>query len=186
MVHNARLQKWISENRESQFNHYVRLPDTDKDIAVPTCEFNIVLQLAHIYGHVLQSGIGLRHLIDYYYLLKSKEQGDDLKGDDTLHFLGLDNIAGAVMWILRDVLGLEEKYLIAPVDEKRGIFLYEEILKGGNFGHHAEENIKSNNRFKKNIQRFKRDMRLMRYFPSECMWEPIFRIYHWMWRLRYN
>ena len=27
------------------------------------------------------------------------------------------------------------------------------------------------------------DIRLVRYFPSECLWEPLFRLYHFFWRV---
>lgn len=56
-----------------------------------------------------------------------------------LEHLGLAKIAGAVMWVLKEVLGLEEKYLIAPVDERRGRFLLSEIMRGGNFGMYGTE-----------------------------------------------
>ncbi len=76
--------------------------------------------------------------------------------------------------------------MIFEPDEKRGRVLFAEIMKGGNFGHYDAENQKANNAIKKNVQRIKRDMRMMRYFPSECLWEPVFRVYHYFWRLRYN
>ena len=41
-------------------------------------------------------------------------------------------------------------------------------------------------RVKKNWLRIRRDIRMMRYFPSECLWEPVFRVYHFFWRQRYN
>ena len=186
MIHNIRMQKWIVSKRDEQFSNYVRLPETEVDIAVPTWDFNVVFLLAHIYGHVLQSGIGLRHIIDYYYLLKSDERGENKGVYETLQYLGLAKIAGAMMWVLHEKLGLEEEYLIAPIDEKRGKVLMTEIMKGENFGHHDIENQKANSAIKKNIQRLKRDIRLICYFPSECLWEPVFRIYHWIWRLRYN
>ena len=36
---------------------------------IPTVEFNIILQLTHIYSHLMNEGIGLRLLVDYYYVL---------------------------------------------------------------------------------------------------------------------
>ena len=100
--------------------------------------------------------------------------------------LGLTEIAGAVMWVLKEVLGLEEKYLIAPVDERRGRFLLSEIMEGGNFGRCLRTEsgwLNSDNAVARNINRLKRDARLLRYFPSECLWEPVFRVYHFFWRL---
>ena len=36
---------------------------------IPTVEFNIIFQLTHIYSHQMNEGIGLRQLLDYYYVL---------------------------------------------------------------------------------------------------------------------
>ena len=87
------------------------------------------------------------------------------------------------MYVLNEVLGLEDKYLIAQKDEKRGKVLFAEIMKGGNFGFYNTDNQKANSAIQKNLQRIKRDIRMMRFFPSECLWEPVFRIYHFFWRL---
>ena len=53
-----------------------------------------------------------------------------------LKYLGLWKFAGAVMYVLKEVLGLSEDKMIVPVDEKRGRLLLAEILDGGNFGRH--------------------------------------------------
>ena len=160
-------------------------------IAIPTPEFNVIFQLSHIYNHVLHEGIGLRQFVDYYYLLKSEEcrvKSEEFATaiQNTLKHLGLWKFAGAVMYIMRDIFLLEQHYMIAPVDERRGKVLLQEILRGGNFGKYDESNLKANNRIKKNILRIKRDLRMMRYFPSECLWEPAFRAYHFFWRLAHR
>ena len=163
--------------------------DTDYKINVPTAEFNVVYLLAHIYKHLLQDGIGLRQIIDYFYLLRKAKDELTIENGEliiTLRYLGLWKIAGAVMWVLSEVLGLEERYLIAPKDERLGKVLLSEILHGGNFGQHDPDNIKADSQLKKNWQRIRRDLRMMRCFPSECLWEPVFRVYHFFWRLRYN
>ena len=87
------------------------------------------------------------------------------------------------MRVLHEKLGLAEEFLIAPMDERRGKVLLDEIMRGGNFGHYDSDNINATSRLKKNVQRIKRDLRLMRYFPSECWWEPWFRVYHLFWRM---
>lgn len=185
LIVNKRLQRWILAHKDEQFSNYVMIPEVEKSIAVPTWEFNVVLQLKHIYGHVVQSGIGLKQIIDYYYLLKSREDNNNCDFKETLDYLKLKRIAGAVMWVLRDVLGLDEKYLIVPVDVKRGSFLYSEIMRGGYFGiYDKTKNHKGS--FGRNIGRLKQDIRLIRYFTSECLWEPVFRFYHFIWRLQYK
>lgn len=180
-LHNCRLQRWFMVHDEG---FMVELPENAGTIRVPNKEFNIVFQLSHVYNHLLHEGIGLRQVIDYYYLLKSNtNRTNDTNIQDTLRNLGLEKIAGAMMWVLNKILGLDEEYLIAPKNEKCGKVLLAEIMKGGNFGQSDVENQKATTAVKKNILRIKRDIRLMRYFPSECLWEPAFRIYHYFWRL---
>lgn len=187
-IHNRRLQEWYRTYADQQFRHEVDWPDGVGKVAVPYVEFNIIFQLTHIYNHLLHEGIGLRQVIDYYFLLKSgtnhQLESERLDLRDTLHRLGLEKIAGAMMWVLSEALGLEDKYLIAPKDQWRGRVLLYEIMRGGNFGYYDIRNIKADNALKKNWQRLVRDFRMMRYFPSECLWEPVYRLYHFFWRLR--
>lgn len=203
-LHNHRLQRWFCQAADAGCS-MADLPDGAGRINIPTRDFNIIFQLSHIYNHLLHEGIGLRQLVDYFYLLRNMpgdtgkvNQGDcpsdprmrcimgTVPTDSLLRELGLEKIAGAVMWVLNERLGLKEEYLIAPKDEKRGKVLLAEIMRGGNFGFYDIANQRADSRFKKAIQRFKRDLRLMRYFPSECLWEPVFRVYHFFWRVRYN
>ena len=189
LIHNRRIQKWFCDNADAQFCHYVELPDGVGKIPVPTNQFNIIFQLAHLYNHLIHEGIGLRQFVDYFYLLHVAK--DELKIDNgewriTLRHLGLWKFAGAVMYVMREVFALEERYMIAPVDERRGRFLLEEIMQGGNFGQYDRRTKKAQSQLEKNIKRLKRDIRLVRYFPSECLWEPVFRTWHFFWRLAHR
>lgn len=189
LIYNRRIQKWFCDNADAQFCHYVELPDGVGKIPVPTNQFNIIFQLAHLYNHLIHEGIGLRQFVDYFYLLHVAK--DELKIDNgewriTLRHLGLWKFAGAVMYVMREVFALEERYMIAPVDERRGRFLLEEIMQGGNFGQYDRRTKKAPSQLEKNIKRLKRDIRLVRYFPSECLWEPVFRWCHFFWRLAHR
>lgn len=186
LVYNKRLQNWLSLHREEQFQHFVSLPDDAGTIAVPTVEFNVVFQLAHIYGHFIQEGIGLRHIVDYYYVLKAFQGADKESVRKTLEHLGLMNVSGAVSWILHHVLGMDADMLITPQDAVRGQMMWKEIMQGGNFGHYHEDNMSEHNKIYLNLRRLKRDLSLLRYYPSECLSEPLFRLYHFFWRLKYN
>lgn len=187
-MHNWRLQRWFLEKADEQFCHDVDLPEEIGKIHVPTAEFNVIFQLSHVYNHLLHEGIGLRQIVDYFYVLHAVHNVElaYYKCSGILRYLGLEKIAGAMMWLLHEKLGLPEEYLIAPMDEQRGKVLLEEIMRGGNFGYYDKNNIKATSRLKKNILRLKRDLRMMRHFPSECLWEPVFRVYHLFWRMRYN
>ena len=100
---------------------------------------------------------------------------------DTLKYLNLYIFAGAVMYIMKEVLGIEEKYLIVPVDERRGKTLLQEILKGGNFGHYS--GLDQKNALTKYFQKTWRNMKLVREYPAEALCEPVFRTWHYFWRL---
>ena len=66
--HNRKLQKYYERVKEEQFSHQVMLGEQG-EIAIPTVEFNLIFQLTHIFSHLMNEGIGLRQLLDYYYVL---------------------------------------------------------------------------------------------------------------------
>ena len=68
-IYNARLQKWFKRNGDLQCSNGVSLPDGAGEIAVPTASFNVIYQLCHLYHHFFDEGIGMRQMIDYYYVL---------------------------------------------------------------------------------------------------------------------
>ncbi len=181
--YNRRLQQWYWKMADGGWQ-MAELPEGVGTIPVPTKEFNIVFQLAHMMHHFFDEGIGLRQMIDYYYLLHSEKDDVRSKKSDvreTLKYLNLYKFAGAVMYIMKEVLGLEEKLLIVPVDERRGKTLLREIQKGGNFGHSS--GLAQNNAAKKYIQKTWRNMQLVKEYPAEALCEPIFRTWHFFWRL---
>ena len=269
-IYHARLQKWFRRNADLQCSHIVGLPDGAGDIAIPTTAFNVVYQLTHLYHHFFDEGIGMRQIIDYYYVvcdfykvyqnsskitpslftikegstshpdpltlrgeggnrptrcsepLRSKDggpskvspdcagwdrlsiEGDNSAGSTTvvtsyastaldvaqreLKYLGLWKFAGAVMYVLKEVLGLSEDKMIVPVDEKRGRLLLAEILDGGNFGRHFTKyaGFTHQSMGKKYFLKIWRNMHFVRYYPAEALCEPLFRTWHFFWRLKYK
>ena len=136
-IYNARLQKWFKRNADLQCLNVVSLPDGIGEIAIPTTAFNVIYQLTHLYHHFFDEGIGMRQIIDYYYVVNNDELlviKETLQKE--LKHLGLWKFARAVMYVLHEALGLSEEKMIAPMDEKRGKLLLAEILNGGNFGKH--------------------------------------------------
>ena len=147
----------------------------------------MIYQLAHLYHHFFDEGIGMRQIIDYYYVVNNDEL---LVIRDTLHrelkHLGLWKFAGAVMYVLHEVLGLSEERMIAPMDEKRGMLLLAEILNGGNFGRHFTKygHFTQQGMAKKYFLKIWRNMHFVRYYPAEALSEPIFRTWHFFWRMK--
>ena len=273
-IYNARLQKWFKRNADLQCSNVVSLPDSIGEIAIPTTAFNVVYQLTHLYHHFFDEGIGMRQIIDYYYVvcdfykvyqnsskthpssltlkggststpspssseggdvtalqcsepLRSKDggpskvspgcagwdrldgsgdvssvSGSSASGSSTavtssastaldvvqrdLKHLGLWKFAGAVMYVLHEVLGLSEEKMIAPIDVKRGKLLLAEILNGGNFGQHFTKyaGFTQQGMAKKYFLKIWRNMHFVRYYPAEALSEPIFRTWHFFWRMK--
>ena len=188
-IYNARLQKWFKRNADLQCSNVVSLPDGIGEIAIPTTVFNVVYQLTHLYHHFFDEGIGMRQIIDYYYVVNNDESlviRDTLQRE--LKHLGLWKFAGAVMYVLHEALGLSEEKLIAPIDEKRGKLLLAEILNGGNFGKHFTKygHFSQQGMAKKYFLKIWRNMHFARYYPAEALSEPIFRTWHFFWRLKHR
>ena len=103
-----------------------------------------------------------------------------------LKYLGLWKFAGAVMYVLYEVWGLPEEKMIAPMDEKRGKLLLAEILNGGNFGQHFTKygHFTKQGMAKKYFLKIWRNMHFVRYYPAEALSEPIFRTWHFFWRMK--
>ena len=103
-----------------------------------------------------------------------------------LKYLGLWKFAGAVMYVLHEALGLSGEKMIAPMDEKRGKLLLAEILNGGNFGKHFTKygHFTQQGMAKKYFLKIWRNMHFVRYYPAEALSEPIFRTWHFFWRVK--
>lgn len=135
--HNKLLQEWLFANKKTQMEHAVRLTGMETDVCVPTAQFNAVYQLGHILIHLIDEGVGLRHLVDYFYVLKKLKDVPEAEKDEiraTWKKLGMMRLATAVMWIEHEVLGLPEDLLLVSPHTKRGRLLLEDVLEGGNFG----------------------------------------------------
>lgn len=182
-LYNRRLQRYYAKKQEEQCSHWIDLPDGVGKIPVPTTDFNIVFQLSHMMHHFFDEGIGLRQMMDYYYLLrkaKGQTNGEELKAQ--LRYLNLYHFAGAVMYVMKSVFNLADEYLIVPVDESRGITLMDEICKGGNFGHYS--GLTKHSTGVKYLLKNWRSLQLICEYPAEALSEPLFRTYHFLWRIR--
>lgn len=187
-VYNARLQKWFKRNADLQCSNVVSLPDDIGEIAIPTTAFNVVYQLTHLYHHFFDEGIGMRQIIDYYYVVSMLNVNCEMLTwlPKELKHLGLWKFAGAVMYVLHEALGLSEEKMIVPMDEKRGKLLLAEILNGGNFGQHFTKygHFTQQGMAKKYFLKIWRNMHFVRYYPAEALSEPIFRTWHFFWRMK--
>ena len=92
----------------------------------------------------------------------------------------------AIMYMMQEVFGIPASRLIVPPNEKYGRLVLNEVLEAGNFGKHDARNRFGRSQLGHNLQRVYRDIRLVRYFPAEALCEPLFRIWHFFWRLKHR
>lgn len=181
------LLEFFTTMKDEVFSNQVELPERSGQICVPTPRFNAVYQLTHIFVHFIIEGIGLRHFIDYYYVLRNLAPEDK---PFVVHWLKRINMYGfsrAVMYVMREVLGLDEQYLFSPPDVKKGKVLLSEIFHGGNFGKYETRYWTEDSGFvSKNWQKLKRNAHFFTSYTSELMAEPVFRLYHYWWGKRFQ
>ena len=181
---NKKLQKYISSVANEQFDNLVDAPDGLGQFSAPTLDFNIIYQLLHLDKHLRTEGIGIRQLIDYYYLLKRWYDSPISKNhqQETLYRLKefkLLKFASAVMYVLHTVLGLERQYLLVPPNEKEGKFLLDEIMQSGDMGKSDKRLTKMREangigKFLK-LEQFK--LRLLKHYPTNVIWMPFHDLY---------
>ena len=84
---------------------------------------------------------------------------------------GLRQMAGALMWVLGEVLQLDRALMLCKPDSYRGEWLLREIMAGGNFGHYAGR--RQQGVFRRVWESQKRSLRLMRFDFQEMMYTEL-------------
>ena len=191
--YNKRFQSYFSDIERS----VERVTIDGVEIPAMRVEEDVMYQMNHIYRHLIDEGVGLRQVVDYYWLLrrfqdscfKFQKVAIDREGiKEVVSWLGMRNFAGALMYVLKELLGMPEKYLLCEPSEKDGKFLMEEILMSGNFGHgdprmgEVAQGGYMKSRVSQAWRRFKRNMRFLTSYPGEVIWEPVVRVQHFAWK----
>lgn len=160
-------------------------------------DYDLIFQMNHIYRHLLDEGVGMRQVLDFYILLKdyNKEQGERselMNRNEVMAHIrncGMKRFASALMFVLKEMFGISNDELLCDSSEKHGTFLLNEIMAAGNFGHYDErmktlavKKGKLSYQLKKAQRRFKRNLRFLTSYPEEVICEPLARISHFAWR----
>lgn len=177
---NRRLQDFFAQNAQKQFDNR----DEALGFAVPETDFNAVYSLIHIFRHLFFEGIGLRQIMDYHYILLHLGEADRKSVMAQVRSLGLGTFAGALMYVLGEVFGLDEKYMICPPDACRGADFLEEVLRAGNFGKYDERNAHSSGEglAGRAWRRLARLAGMAEAYPREALSAPGFKVWQYFWR----
>ena len=181
-VTNKKLQKFFEKQSSRQFDNF----GVENGFTHTTVDFDLVFSIVHIYRHIFSEGIGLRQLMDYYYILQNSTQEQRKEAYDVLRSLKMSSFVGGIMWILRNCFGMKDEYLLCPMNIKHGRFLLSEILTAGNFGQYdvRTKRVAHNKRFVRGFVQFKKNLRFVYYYPSEVLWSPFWKLWHYFWRKR--
>ena len=175
-----RYKRFFKRWADRQFANY----DKTVGFAYPTPEFNAVYSLMHIFHHVLHEGIGLRQLLDYYYILNSLDKEQRLQVFAEMRHLGLAKFVEAVMYVEQQMFGLEPEFFLCKPNERLGKLLLAEIELAGNFGKYDKRNQHLNRKSRMDVylHNVKRNFVFFKFAPSEVLWAPIWKPCHFVWR----
>ena len=181
-----RLQNFFEENAPTQFNNTIIT--ANGCFPAPTAAFNRVYILLHIYRHLFFEGIGMRQMLDYYFVLQQEiSPNEKAEYARLMKSFGLAKFASATMYVLQQMFGLDEEHTLIKPGKRDGKFLMREILIAGNFGKydHRYELGAHVYSLKRAFETVRRTMTLATRYPSETLWSPYFKIWHYFWRKRH-
>lgn len=128
-IHHRPTYLWspfANRNLERFFNMGEKtITHDEQGFPKPSVSFDTVYQLAHIYHHLFDEGIGMRQLMDYYFVLKALHTQQETSADfygkastseegrtpvrsneeiiEMLQKLGMRNLAATVMFVLQKI-----------------------------------------------------------------------------------
>lgn len=181
LAKNRRLQRWFAQE-ETQREIFCQ----HGALVAPSVKFNLFYILLHIYRHFLYEGVGLRQLMDYFFVLKAVDsQIDSRWSKQAIESFGMKHFARGVMWIMQYVFGLEKQFLLYEPDEREGKYILTHVMMGGNFGHH-DERLKTDGKHSGKPMAVKKilkhNLHLFTHYPMEVLWAPVWIVYHWCWK----
>lgn len=186
---NKRLQQWLEceENKKMICGGRLVLPNGG-EITVPTPDFNTFYMILHCYNHAFQSGLGLRQLMDYYFLLMffPEIHGDAYAISNAKQLfkkLGMERFVGGVMWIMQEVFMMGRERLLYEPNEKEGRYILAEVMAGGNFGHYDEKIKKvGRGKWRSIFVNLQHTLYVLRRYTLEALWMPLWIVYHFVWK----
>lgn len=180
---NIRVQKYFQSEAKRQMTNVIPLADGSKVYGL-TNDVNLLFQLMHLHKHLCYEGIGIRQLIDYFYLLKgaSISQEETISLINNIKRMHLAKFANGIMYILHTKLGLDRKYCYMSEDPKEGEYILSQMLIGGNFGRY-DQRVQNYQKRKYVFMRYPRKIAFVlskwKHDPYEISWMPVFITVNW-------
>ncbi len=180
---NWRLQRWFGKHQNAIQGS--RFKFQGGDVVTPTVVFNVFYILLHIYRHFLYEGVGLRQIVDYYFVLRTVQvSGSKIQEYiDAVRELGIEKFAKGLMWVMHEALGMSCEWMLWEPDEREGRYILKQVMTGGNFGHHDKRLKHSDDKIGAVKAILMHNMHLLTHYPSDVIWAPVWIIWHKLWKL---
>lgn len=178
----GRVRAYYDSEKARQMEHKVTL-STGQEIVAPTNDFQAIHILQHAFGHFLFEGIGLRQLMDYYFVMQqSFTEEEKARIAKTMKGFGMYRFARGVAYILREAFGDTKCFI--PAEESLGKRILKSVMEEGNFGKHDEK--RDGKRMYSSWYRFwYHNIRMWKYVdmaPWTIAMSPFMRIHEYAWR----
>ena len=155
----------------------------DGMVNVPSLEFNLVFILQHIFGHLFAEEMTLKQYLDYYFVLKqAHEKGADVQeAYRWMQRMGMGSFARATMWLLREVFGMPEEWMICEADADEGRFLLDRVMAKDQ---KAKKGEHGSVRWHLSVfwAQQNKNLHLLTHYPLEVLFSPIWLARHFFWK----
>lgn len=155
----------------------------DGMVNVPSLEFNLVFILQHIFGHLFAEEMTLKQYLDYYFVLKqAHEKGADVQeAYRWMQRMGMGSFARATMWLLHEVFGMPEEWMICEADADEGRFLLDRVMAKEQ---KAKKGEHGSVRWHLSVfwSQQSKNLHLLTHYPLEVMFSPLWLVRHFFWK----
>ena len=182
------LRRFFNGVADGEFANVVPFYGDGCSVPVSTLEFNRVYLMVHMFNHYIGLGIGLRQMMDYFYVLKQGFTEVEREASvSVLKSLRLTRFAGAVMYVLQTVFGLRDEECLVTADVKEGKVLLNEIFLCGNFGQY-DKRIKQGRLtlVQRGVRLIKRNAKFLWTYPEYVLAAPFYKVWMTLNLLRYR
>lgn len=164
-----KIEKFFEDEKLKQ------MVEREEGFNYPNPVFNAVFSMTHAFHHLLEEGVGFRHIVDYYYIVKSLTADERKEVMRVIEDIRMEKFMGALIYVLHEACGMDSELLLCEPNEKEGKFLLKEVQAAGNFGFERKgEQLKHNS-----IKRF---WVMAQHYPSEAVWMIPWKAYQLCWR----
>ena len=166
---------------------YTNRTNDTNGLVTPTVEFNVFYILLHIYRHFLYEGVGMRQIVDYFFVLKNLDFDHNFNESyayKAVRELGMEKFARGLMWVMKEALGMPANWMLWKPDKKEGGYILKQVMTGGNFGHHDERLRHGGGKVGAVKKILTHNLHLITHYPSDVIWAPVWIVWHKMWKVK--